>query len=69
MGMNNTTTMTTTHKPAKCVRGGSPRDTMYVGKGWKARFICPECGRETWQHLNYLGRRSVVCDGRKFTKQ
>lgn len=49
-----------------------PRDvarTMYVGKGYKSAFECPACGRSTYQALNFLGRRNVVCNGVKFTKE
>lgn len=48
-----------------------PRDVatnQYNGKNWSAQFKCPACGRATRQNLNFLGRRSVVCDGVKFTK-
>lgn len=41
---------------------------QYIYKGWKQRFVCPVCGRETWQHLNFLGRRFVACNGEKFSK-
>lgn len=53
------------HPPRVCAREG---DAQYVYKGWKAEFACPTCGRRAWFHLNFLGRRSVVCDGAKFTK-
>jgi hypothetical protein len=56
------------HQPVQCERSSAPADSVYVGKGWKAKFICPSCGRNCWQHLNFLGRRKVVCDGVKFTK-
>jgi hypothetical protein len=39
------------------------------GGSWKSRFVCPVCGRESWQLLNFLGRRSVVCNGLTFTKR
>lgn len=58
--------MSTTHEPKACER--IVRETFYVGKGWKSRFVCPTCGRATFQALNFLGTRKVVCDGRKFTK-
>lgn len=54
------------HGPQICTRVGQP---LYVGRGYKARFECPSCGRFTYQHLNFLGRRDVVCDGLKFTKK
>jgi hypothetical protein len=58
------------HAPAIMVRR-SPLAlySAYVGKGWKALFRCPACGRETWQHLNFLGRRSLICSGLKITKK
>lgn len=54
------------HTPADCKRVGQP---IYVGNGYKARFDCPnpECRRSTYQALNFLGRRVVVCDGQVFT--
>jgi hypothetical protein len=55
-----------THQPTSCTRTGQP---LYVNRGWKAKFACPACARTTYQHLSYLGRRSVVCDGVRFTKQ
>jgi hypothetical protein len=55
----------TAHEPTICQR--IIRDSVYVGKGWKGRFVCPTCDRSMWQHLNFLGRRSVVCDGQKFS--
>jgi hypothetical protein len=56
------------HEPVVCVRKEQP---IYCGKGYKAKFVCPNpaCGRSTYQALNFLGRRSVVCDGLKFTKE
>jgi hypothetical protein len=42
---------------------------VYVGKGYKALFLCPECGNKTWQSLNFLGQRKVYCDGLKITKK
>jgi hypothetical protein len=53
-----------THDPTICQRVGQP---LYVGKGYKARFEC-SCGRHTYQHLNFLGRRNIVCDGAKFAQ-
>lgn len=54
------------HKPAVCVR--DVRGSQYVGKGYKSKFECPTCGRYTWQLLNMLGRRDVICNGEKFSK-
>lgn len=58
------------HAPAIMIRRAPFQlYTQYVGKGWKALFRCPACGRETWQHMNFLGRRSLVCTGTKIVKQ
>jgi hypothetical protein len=43
-------------------------NTYYVGKGHKAPFDCPVCGRTTMQHLNFLGRRAVFCSGERIRK-
>lgn len=53
------------HAPTEMMRGFS----HYCGKGWKALFDCPACGRKTWQNLNFLGRRKLVCNGQKITKE
>jgi len=45
------------------------QNTYYVGKGWKALFKCKICDRKSWQHLNFLGRRKLVCHGNKWSKQ
>jgi hypothetical protein len=45
-----------------------PQNSYYVGNGWKAKFSCSCCGREVWQHLNFLGQRQMVCNGRKIVK-
>jgi hypothetical protein len=58
--------MKTLHTPKTCKR--DVINTQYVGKGYKSKFTCPECGSSCWQHLSFLGRRDVVCDGAKFTK-
>ena len=42
---------------------------VYVGKGWKALFKCDCCGKETWQHLNFLGQKVLVCNGEKIKKE
>lgn len=56
--------------PAVCERVAPfQQNTVYCGKSWKALFRCPNCGRETWQNLNFLGSRKVLCDGKKFTKK
>jgi len=54
------------HAPMVCPR--SPKPPIYVGKGYKAAFECPMCQRSTYQHLNFLAGRRVVCDGLKFVK-
>lgn len=55
------------HEPAICQRDVA--GTQYVGKGYKSKFTCPTCGRSMWQHLNFLGQRTLVCNGEKFTKE
>jgi hypothetical protein len=55
------------HTPTQCKRDA--QQTVYVGRGWKALFRCPACGRVKWQHLNFLGSRRLVCDGIKFTTE
>jgi hypothetical protein len=59
------------HEPTVCDRV----QTQYVGRGHKGFFRCPytlyngePCGRTTWQHLNFLGRKKVYCIGTKFVK-
>ena len=56
------------HPSRVCARSPLPIDTQYVYKGWKSRFVCPDCGRSAFFHLNFLGRRSVVCDGVRFRR-
>jgi len=55
------------HEPRLCVR--NMLMTFGINKGAKSLFECPACGRKTYQALNFLGRRNVVCDGVRFTKQ
>jgi len=55
------------HEAAICVRDVA--GTQYVGKGYRSKFTCPVCGRSSWQHLNFLGRRKMVCNGGKFSKE
>lgn len=43
--------------------------TIYVGNGHKSLFACPRCGREVYQHLNFLGGREVWCLGGKIEKR
>lgn len=54
------------HAPAICPK--DLRTLDYVGKGYRAKFTCPECGRAAYQHLNFLGRRNLICNGKKFMK-
>jgi len=54
------------HEPRLCIR--DIRTSQPTVKGWKSKFTCPGCGRSTWQALNFLGTRKLVCDGVKFTK-
>ena len=44
------------------------QSSIYVGKGYKGLFRCPMCGKETWQHLNFLAGRKMICDGNKISK-
>ncbi len=53
------------HEPTICAR--DVHQTHYVGKGYKSLFACPACGRSCWQHLGFLGRRHLICDGEKFS--
>lgn len=39
------------------------QNMRYSTKNWSAKFRCPSCGREVWQSLNFLGSRTLVCDG------
>ena len=41
----------------------------YNGKSYDKKYHCPECGRETWQNLNFLGSRVLMCNGSKITKE
>ena len=45
-----------------------PQTSTYVGRGWTKVFRCPVCGKETRQHLNFLGGRMVMCDGLSILK-
>ena len=56
----------TPHEPTVCNR--NVRMTHYVGKSYKGLFECSCCDRKTWQHLGFLGRRDMVCNGEKFYK-
>jgi hypothetical protein len=55
-----------THDPVACVR--DVQGTQYVTKGYKSKFTCPTCERSAWQHLSFLGQKSLFCNGRKFVK-
>lgn len=63
--------VTEPHEPAKCVRLHQPRSMCGGGRtsGHTDAFRCPSCGREGRFALNYLGRRQVVCNGVKFTRE
>jgi hypothetical protein len=54
------------HQKAVAERG---RATQYHNGSYSGVFACPTCGRACWQNLNFLGRRSMVCDGVKWTKE
>ena len=56
------------HLASVCERSALPIDTQYVGRGYKAKFRCAECGRTVWQLLSYLYGRVLVCNGVKLTK-
>jgi len=58
-----------THAHTPVVLRRDVKHTVYIGKGYKSLFTCPLCLRQTWQPLNFLGRRNVVCHGTKFTKE
>lgn len=55
-------------KPHNPVLIEREKQGVYSGKGWKDKFICPECGRATYQSLNFLGARRMVCNGEKWQK-
>ena len=60
------------HEAATMNWPGMVRDKLtirYNGKSYDKLFVCPCCGKETWQNLNFLGSRSLVCNGRKITKE
>lgn len=40
----------------------------YHFRNWSWDFECPTCGRKGRFSLNFLGQRTVMCDGRKFHK-
>jgi hypothetical protein len=39
------------------------------GGGWTFPYKCPVCGRSGKFHANLLGKRKVVCNGVKFSRQ
>lgn len=44
------------------------RSTAATGQ-WKDTWECPECHRQTKQLANYLGGRSMYCDGIRWYKE
>jgi hypothetical protein len=54
------------HKKAQADRG---KANQYNYKSWNGIFTCPICGRASSQNLNFLGRRAMMCDGVKWTKE
>jgi hypothetical protein len=54
------------HQKAVAVLG---RGRQYNNKSYNGVYTCPVCGRASSQNLNFLGRRSMVCDGVKWTKE
>ena len=59
--------MSKEHEPTECPRNKAVH--QFIGKGWKAQYSCPTCGRATMQALNFMGGRRLICDGAKFTKK
>jgi len=47
-----------------------PGSGQYSYRNWSSAFRCPDvrCGRVGRFNTNYLGRRRVACDGRRFLK-
>ena len=56
---------TTKHDLAQCEKTGH---AQYSYRNWTRNFKCPTCGREGKFNLNFLGQRTVWCDGAKFEK-
>lgn len=50
------------HTPATCLR-----DDTHATR-WTVRFVCPHCGRETYQNKNAISDRRVWCDGVKLKR-
>ena len=55
------------HADAKCVRVN--RTEHYSNKNWSMLFECPTCKRTGRFSLNFLGRKIVMCNGVKFTRE
>ena len=55
------------HEAATCARVRATE--RYSNKNWSAEFCCPVCGARQRRSLNYLGRRSLVCEGGKWKTQ
>ncbi len=59
------------HTKVKCAETNSwyrGRSTRRGGGQWILEFTCPTCGRIGKFLRNYLGQRSIFCEG-KFTKE
>jgi hypothetical protein len=54
----------TGHEPTDCWRGKG----QYSFRNWTFTHTCPVCDRKGKFNQNFLGRRTVVCDGIKFHK-
>lgn len=51
------------HTPVACIR-----DADDIGGTTTIRFVCPLCGRETYQLKNAISGRVVVCDGLRLVR-
>lgn len=54
---------------AKVIPGTQILAIRYNGKNYSKLFICPDCNKETWQNLNFLGSRNLICNGIKIIKE
>lgn len=39
----------------------------YSNKNWSCAFECPTCGKIERRNTNFLGQRTLFCDGKKFS--
>jgi len=56
-------------KHSSTVLSKDNRTLQFATKSWSAEFRCPTCGAAQRANLNFLGRRQMVCDGERITKQ